>query len=396
MPGTRDSVERCRSSVVMESATQRALGEAVTYHGELLARARRDLGRWGDAAEDVVQDAYVHLARRAQAGDCPQGLRGWLHAVVRSRCAEERRRRAREPASDLTESPSAASQPWERAVVAHELEWCLAQVAALPANEREAIVGQAVGLSCDEIADGRRSANAVHQALHRGRARLRRARQGAWAILLPGPLRLWVSQSANALPIDGSRGALGGLGGAVALAGITVAGLAGGVHLAARAPDEHLAARPPSQVTARAVPHPSHMAAPGRRPVPATAPPRAPRRLGAATPLAAPRTAERMIAAADPVHTAVAPRGRTPDRGSAPDGPGTSHVATPRVPAPPAPRPAQGDPTSSDGGGDGSGDGLRAGSDASPAPPADQAGSLQEPSAAGDAASPPVRDPSGD
>lgn len=220
------------------TAADALIRDASAHRGELITRARRELGPWGDAAEDMVQDAYIHLIERIEAGEAPRSHRAWLHAVVRSRCAEERRRRAREHASDLGEAPSRTPGPDEAAVTAAEARWSLAQVAALPANERDAIVGQVAGLSGATTGEGYRSANAVYQALHRGRRRLRQARDAAWSILLPIPLRLWVSHARPALPLgspSGGLGGLGGLGGAVTVAGISVLGLAGGVHLASTA-----------------------------------------------------------------------------------------------------------------------------------------------------------------
>lgn len=119
-----------------------------------MARARGELGLWADAAEDVVQEAYIHLIDRTEAGEAPRSPRAWLHAVVRSRCADERRRRARERPGDLASSPSPTPGPDETAVVAAEMRWCLAQVAALPANEREAILDQVAGRSAGESGAG--------------------------------------------------------------------------------------------------------------------------------------------------------------------------------------------------------------------------------------------------
>ena len=63
--------------------------DSVAARRELVVYARRLLGTSADAAEDVVQDAYVHLVSRTVAGDPPEHVRAWLYAVVRSRCRDE-------------------------------------------------------------------------------------------------------------------------------------------------------------------------------------------------------------------------------------------------------------------------------------------------------------------
>jgi len=107
----------------MTTINDELLTSATVHRAELVTYARRELGPWADAAEDMVQDAYLHLVGRAEAGEAPHSPRAWLHAVVRSRCAEERRRRSRERPGDLTETPAPAPGPHELAAGTAEIRW---------------------------------------------------------------------------------------------------------------------------------------------------------------------------------------------------------------------------------------------------------------------------------
>jgi len=178
-------------------ATAELVAQAAFHHVELVARARRELNGCGADPEDVVQDAYVQLLRRASDGDAPHAPRAWLHAVVRSLCAEERRRRARERPSELAELPCSTPGPEERAAMRAESRWLLGRIADLPDRERRAVVELMGGIA--HGLDGTR--NAVYQALHRGRTRLRAAREGVWAALIP--FRLFVIRSSENLPVAG-------------------------------------------------------------------------------------------------------------------------------------------------------------------------------------------------
>ena len=148
------------------------------WRRELVRFAAGHLGSHAAAAEDIVQDAYEHLMRRRIADAPPDHARAWLYAVVRSRCRDERARRIHMSLEAVADHPAPIAGTDETVIAAAASHWMLAQVDALPASEREALIDALTG---DGSRTGARSANAHYQALLRARRRLRLAYDGAWA-----------------------------------------------------------------------------------------------------------------------------------------------------------------------------------------------------------------------
>jgi hypothetical protein len=138
-------------------------------------------------------------------------------------------------------------------------------VAALPAREREAIVAAVVGRAGAEAAAPGGSANAVYQALHRARRRLREAHQAAWAGFLPWPVRLgaWSLATPAAAPLE-DVAVTGRLGKALVVVVASAAGLVG--TLQGGLPGTQ-AGLPPSSIRA-----PAGLVAPGAPTAPAPRP----------------------------------------------------------------------------------------------------------------------------
>ncbi len=179
--------------------------QAAIYWRELVAFASRQLGAHHAAADDMVQDAYVHLLARVRAGNPPEYARGWLYAVVRTRCAEERARRARITVVDPNDVPDVSPGPEDAVIGAAEGRWMLQRVLALPDSERVAVLAHLSGTPGAVTSAGGRSPNARYQALFRGRARLRKAREGLWGVLvLPVWLRTSTLRRALGSPITRS------------------------------------------------------------------------------------------------------------------------------------------------------------------------------------------------
>ena len=185
--------------------------DAAAFRQELVAFARRRLGGRSDAADDVVQDAYVRLLSRAQAGTAPEYPRGWLYAVVQTRCAEYRVGVVRNEGLDMDEVPARGLGTEDTVIVAAEGRWMLEQVAALPPSERDAVVAHLAGVSAGAACGRGRSANAMHQALFRGRARLRKAHRALWAgLVYPAQGRWAILRHAIGSQIDHRRSGAAG------------------------------------------------------------------------------------------------------------------------------------------------------------------------------------------
>ena len=99
----------------------------------------------GDRAEDVVQEAYVHLLRRTRTG-IPHSPRPWLHSVVSSLCLRELNRRRRHQPTEIESLAAPAADPAELAQTAAELRWALAGVASLPDRERASVIADLAGI----------------------------------------------------------------------------------------------------------------------------------------------------------------------------------------------------------------------------------------------------------
>lgn len=307
---------------------------------ELVAHARRILGDEGARAEDVVQEAYVHLLRRAGDGEAPHSPRPWLHSVVHSLCLRELGRRRRHQPTEIESLAAPGADPAELAQIAAEVRWALAGVAALPEREQATMVADLAG-----VAQGREGANARYQALHRARQKLRELRREAWA-LVPLPLLRWSRLGGPAHAGAGGAApaaiATGGVAKGALAAGATALALAGGhVVMSLQSPDHP---QTPARVTVAAAPY-SHGArgaavASAQTPMPAPAPARASVTLRGArtarTPngppsISAPPSAAagRPFAASTPAAAAPSPPAEAPS------------VEAPSVAAPAAPRGAE-------------------------------------------------------
>jgi RNA polymerase sigma factor (sigma-70 family) len=158
-----------------------------SHRGNLIAYAARLLGSTG-AAEDIVQEAYLRLLRETAAGRAPRETRPWLFRVVRNLAIEERRRACRTTAAPPELACGVSEEPPLVVERRHEAAMALRLMAGLPPVERRAIELEQAGVSAQGIANETGStSNAVHQALFRGRRRMRQARAAAWG-LIPAPI----------------------------------------------------------------------------------------------------------------------------------------------------------------------------------------------------------------
>jgi RNA polymerase sigma-70 factor (ECF subfamily) len=160
------------------------------------ARMLRDLTE----AEDIAQNVFLQVHKSAHRYQVSSRFSTWLFTIVRNLCLNEIRRRSRHPADSL-EAPhpeqedqpphqfedKAAAAPGESALLG-ELDEKIAQaLAALPENQRMAIVlCRQNELSYEEIAEVLGcSVSATKSLIHRGREALKERlkpylRTGAW------------------------------------------------------------------------------------------------------------------------------------------------------------------------------------------------------------------------
>jgi RNA polymerase sigma-70 factor (ECF subfamily) len=138
------------------------------YRAALVLYARQ----WSAAPEDVVQEAFLLLARQPVA---PENPVGWLYRVVRNRAINSARSGARQAKRDS--DAAAQRRPWFESSDDDRIDAAVATAALdqLPPNEREAIVARLWGgLSFEEIARlTGTSLSAAYRSYNRGIETLR-------------------------------------------------------------------------------------------------------------------------------------------------------------------------------------------------------------------------------
>ncbi len=147
----------------------RALVDA--HRPELLRYARRQLGGRADLAEDVLQDAFLNAYRHLVGGTRPRNTRAWLYAIVHNAAINVAR--APRPPVSLETSHSVAGGPTPSEAIEQRewLEWLMGAIGALPARQRDALVGHALeGRSYSELASREQTTvSAIKTLIHRAR-----------------------------------------------------------------------------------------------------------------------------------------------------------------------------------------------------------------------------------
>jgi len=123
------------------------LGELLERHGAALELSAR---QWCDTPDDVVQQAFVQLARQSEA---PEQIVAWLYRVVRNAAlsaarSQQRRKRHEAAAAEL-------ARPWfvEPDGAAFDATAATAALESLADSQREVIVAHLWGgLTFQEIA----------------------------------------------------------------------------------------------------------------------------------------------------------------------------------------------------------------------------------------------------
>jgi len=157
------------------------LGRLFDEHAGALALYAR---QWSDAPEDIVQDAFVALARQ---GTAPDRAVAWLYRVVRNgaiaaaRQAGRRRRRERRAAD--REDATASGGPWFAATDDRiDAERAALLLDDLDGETREIIVARLWGgLTFEEVARLQGcSLTTAHRRYRAGLARLHARLESPW------------------------------------------------------------------------------------------------------------------------------------------------------------------------------------------------------------------------
>jgi len=146
------------------------------YHAAVYRFARTMLGN-AAAAEGVLQETFLAVARTARRYEPRGRFRTWLMRIVRNRClnrleSERARRRMVQESGLVVEPASPGPSPAERAERNEEMRRVRVALAGLPERQREALALYAFEhLSYQEIAAVLGAPlNTVKTLIHRARA----------------------------------------------------------------------------------------------------------------------------------------------------------------------------------------------------------------------------------
>lgn len=158
----------------MPSTDPQLLARLYRLHAPALRLYAR---QWGGAAEDLVQEAFVCLARQ---GSPPDNGRAWLYRVVRNQALTAARTAARRK---RREERASAPEAWfSRADDQLDAQEATRVLAELPLETREVIVARLWGgLTFEEIAGlVGCSLPTAHRRYQAGLAQLRERLDGRW------------------------------------------------------------------------------------------------------------------------------------------------------------------------------------------------------------------------
>jgi RNA polymerase sigma-70 factor, ECF subfamily len=159
-------------------AAQRDVLSLYDEHAPSLLRYARAFGLTEDAAEDVVQDAFVALFRHLVLDRPRHNLAGWLFRVTRNLSLKQRRRRGAALADLVSDVPlerlvDPADTPEEQLAFDRRSRRLRSVVRALTPRDRQCVYLRSEGLSYRQIAGALgMSLGGVAKSLARAVARL--------------------------------------------------------------------------------------------------------------------------------------------------------------------------------------------------------------------------------
>jgi RNA polymerase sigma-70 factor (sigma-E family) len=169
--------DRVASADVSAGTTDRAAAVSALYAGHALGLIRLAHIMLGNrqAAEDVVQEAFIGLYRRWTHLDEQAKALGYVRSSVLNGCRSQLRRK---PTMELHDTDGPPVTSAESAILTAEERWeVIRALRCLPARQREVLALRFyLDLPDDQIATAMSiSRNTVRSAAHRGLAALRRA-----------------------------------------------------------------------------------------------------------------------------------------------------------------------------------------------------------------------------
>jgi RNA polymerase sigma factor (sigma-70 family) len=124
------------------------------YRQRLFAYARQMLSGSRSDAEDVLQDVFLRAYNALRADRRPIALRAWLYRVAHNRCIDQIRRPAPAPEDIYELNRGVPSDPMAEAERREDLRRLIADVRALPEQQRSALLMREMeGLSYNDLAD---------------------------------------------------------------------------------------------------------------------------------------------------------------------------------------------------------------------------------------------------
>ncbi len=138
-------------------------------------------------AEDLVQEAWLKLARRKQSGQHQSWNKSLFFVTLRNLYIDRYRRNrlvVLEPLDELSNGPDLRGAPGNEQEIAMDIQWLERSLSILRVEEREAIYLHLVeGYTAAEVAElTERSRNTVLSLIQRGRKKLVNALNQAEAV----------------------------------------------------------------------------------------------------------------------------------------------------------------------------------------------------------------------
>jgi len=152
-----------------------AFDSVFTTHHQALVRRATGMTRDSEVAEDLVQEAFVRLAREVEQGRTPEYPKAWLHQVVQNLVRSWGRHRSVVDRYDAAYVPPPAIGSPEDAILRVERARSVQDVlATLAPAERSSLLLAAEGYSGKEIAERLgRTPEATRTLMCRARSKVR-------------------------------------------------------------------------------------------------------------------------------------------------------------------------------------------------------------------------------